>query len=267
MPNPPSNLREFQSLVEIMKALRGPDGCPWDKEQTLKTLAPFAIEEAHELADAIASGDSDEICEELGDVLLQVALQSEVARQESLFTIEDVIESIAEKMVRRHPHVFGEVKVSGTADVMTNWNEIKKSEGKSSTVLDVPSGIPALMQSQKIGRRTEKAKFDWENVDQVLEQMESEIRELRQSLSMGQEEQKHELGDVLFSVVQVARHLDIDAEMALKECNQRFLKRYSRMQEIVGRKNLKWDDMDIPAKEAVWQEAKRELKNPNTKGK
>ena len=263
MVKPPKNLRDFQALVEVVKALRGPDGCPWDKEQTPKSLTQYAIEEAHELAEAIENDHSqEEICEELGDVLLQVVLHAEIARQEDRFNITDVIEAIGSKMVRRHPHVFSNVEVSGSKEVLANWDEIKKKEKAEKMKTEgfnfnLPINLPALQKANKIGEKTKRHNFDWPDIDGVFAKVEEEIGEFKEAYSRkSKTEMESELGDVFFSLAQVARHLDIDPEQALRGTNDRFEKRFAKMYALADEKNLALKDMSTDELEKLWQKAK-----------
>lgn len=268
---PPDDVRSFEALLEVVKALRGPDGCPWDKEQTHRTLAPFAIEESHELAEAIEHGDVSEIVSELGDVLLQVALNAEIGRQDGAFAIEDVIESIVTKMVRRHPHVFaqptpasgGEAKTS--EQVLKNWAEIKKAEraakgpkaGSDERPFDVPLSLPALSRSQKIGAKTKAVGFDWDDWRGAMEKVDEELRELKEACASGSsEEREHELGDLLFSLAQVARHLKLEAEQALRTANARFERRYASMRAFAAADGEDFDSLSTDRMEEYWRRAK-----------
>lgn len=260
MPKAPDNLREFAGLIKVVEHLRGPDGCPWDKEQSHSTLTRYAIEEAHELAEAIDGGDVQELRDELGDLLLQVILHSEIARQSGTFDIFDVIQNLNEKMVRRHPHVFGDVKVTGSGEVLKNWTEIKAIEKGGSPAVekplsfDIPMGLPALLRAQKIGEKTAKVDFDWKNADQCWEKVEEETRELREART--REEKESELGDLLFSIAQWARHEGLDSEQAARKCNQRFEARFRRMQEAVAADGKKWKGLPAEEKEKYWKAAK-----------
>lgn len=271
MPKAPENLREFTGLLKVVEFLRGPDGCPWDKEQTHSTLTRFAIEEAFELSEAIDGGDVAEIKDELGDLLLQVVLHAEIARQDGKFDIYDVIQNLSEKMVRRHPHVFSDVKVKDSDHVIENWTAIKAKEkaakGASSAQplsFDVPSGMPALLKSQKIGEKTKKTGFDWQNASQVWEKVKEEFNELafevqHSSIQQGEgnlERVMEEMGDLLFSLAQLARHVDMDSEQALRITNQRFEKRYFAMQELVRLDGKDWLVLTPEEKEKYWQQAK-----------
>lgn len=272
MPKPPKDLRSFESLMKVVEHLRGPEGCPWDKEQTQQTLTRFAIEEAHELADAIDSGDRSAVVEELGDLLLQVVLHAEIGRQAGQFQIEDVIAAISEKMVRRHPHVFADVKVNSSQEVLKNWAEIKAEEKaaekapKSTTgsPFDIPKGMPALLRSQKIGEKTRKIHFDWSQAEEVWEKVEEEIAELKdafQNRGSARDPQRlerveSELGDVLFSLAQLARHLELDSEQALRKTNQRFERRFALMQNLVAQAGRDWNTLSPEERESFWQKAK-----------
>ena len=187
MPKAPNNSRSFDSLVQVVEALRGPDGCPWDKEQNHQTLTRYAIEETYELVEAMDKGDDREIREELGDVLLQVVLNAEIARQRGAFDINDVIESICTKMVSRHPHVFGDVEVSGSGEVLKNWQELKAQEKANKPVkknFNLTRGLPALMASQKIGEKTSHMNFDWKNASEVVQKVREEMDEVLEEIDI-----------------------------------------------------------------------------------
>ncbi len=281
MPQPPKNTKDFSALLEVVKALRGPDGCPWDKEQEHSTLTRYAIEEAFELSEAIDQDDTPALIEELGDLLFQVALHAEIARQEERFAIEEVIEGICEKMIRRHPHVFSDVKVSGTTEVIANWSQIKAAEkaakaaggaagaggGSDSTapnsppsdpvLFDIPQALPALLRAHKIGEKTERLNFDWPHVSAVMEKVDEELAELKQALAQeSPERQAQELGDLLFSLAQLARHLKVDPEQSLRQTNQRFERRFHRARQLAAQQQLNWMDLSEEQLESLWQQAK-----------
>lgn len=265
MPKPPENYRDMQSLINIVKVLRGPEGCPWDKEQTHASLARYAIEESHELAEAIDSGDRAHLVEELGDVLFQVILHSELGRQSGEFTLEDVIERVSEKMVRRHPHVFADAEVADADHVVENWEAIKAKEKaqkqKSATAFDIPQSMAATLRSHKIGSKTRKVGFDWDSPQAVYEKIQEEMSELESALSAGDKsELEHEIGDVLFTTVQLARHLDLDGEQCLRKTNQRFEKRYFNMLKLMESENTNLAELNDSEKEAYWQRSKKQLK-------
>lgn len=272
MPKAPVDLRSFQSLVEVIAALRGPDGCPWDKEQTHTTLTQYAIEETFEFVEAVESADDLRIKDELGDVLFQVILHSQLASERGAFDIADVIENLNRKMVRRHPHVFSDVALADSEAVIANWEKIKKAE-KAATLslneagsrepgakspLDVPAGMPALQRAYKIGKRTQKLQFDWDNAEQVWEKVEEENQELREAIDeKSLAEVSHELGDVLFSVAQLARHLGLEPEQCLRQANQRFEGRFAKMKSLMDSEGRELEKLTLDEKEAYWQRAKK----------
>ncbi len=266
MPQAPKTLNTFEAINQLILDLRGPEGCPWDKEQTHKSLAPYAVEEASELAEAIESGNDAHICEELGDVLFQVVLHAAMAKERGAFDISDVIQGISEKLVRRHPHVFSDVKVSGPEQVIENWNEIKKKEkalnksNKPKYAIEVPAGMPALQRAHKIGEKTNKLGFDWNEASQVLDQLKAEIVELEEVLfSQAQDKIEHEMGDILFSAAQLARHIDVEPETALRNTNRRFLGRFEKMLEIGNISAEQFKELPAATKEELWSKAKKAL--------
>ena len=264
----PTDPGDFESLVAVVAALRGPDGCPWDKEQTLDSLARYAIEEACEYAQAVDKKDTQEMISELGDVLLQVVLNSEVARQEGKFTLRDVIAGISHKMVSRHPHVFADVSAETSDEVLKNWDQIKAKEKDSSKKKtrafdDIPASMPALMRAAKIGSRTKKENFDWKKASHVFAQVESETDELKKELKakkISKAQVAHEIGDLLFSIAQLARHCDLDPEQTLRQANERFTRRYTKMREILDKqgypKGLKFETLPAEKKEIAWKKVK-----------
>jgi tetrapyrrole methylase family protein/MazG family protein len=278
MPKPPADLREFKSLVQVVESLRGPDGCPWDKEQTHQTLTRFAIEEAHELSEAIDTGRPELIRDELGDVLLQVILNSEIARQDGQFDVYDVIQNLNEKMIRRHPHVFADVKVGSSDEVLSNWTDIKAAEkggdkaASKPLSFDIPMGLPALLRAQKIGEKTTRVGFDWGSAEECWEKVAEEFGELREALtdygkntnptrgtsgdSARRDAVESELGDLLFSLAQLARHLQMDSEQALRKTNTRFEVRFRKMQELVRAAGKDWGTLPAGEKEVYWKRAK-----------
>jgi tetrapyrrole methylase family protein/MazG family protein len=278
MVHPPKNLRDPLSLVQIVAALRGPEGCPWDLEQTHQTLTPYAVEEVAELVEAIESGDDAKTKDELGDVLLQIVLHAQLAKERGAFDFEDVIANLNEKMVRRHPHVFtsdagsgpaaglaGGATVTSSAEVIRSWEQLKKAEkasrGEVPRLLDVPVQLPALQRAAKIGARTNKLKFDWENTEQVMEKVREEIAEFEEALDEDSHEAIiHELGDVLFSLAQASRHLGQDPEQCLRQANRRFEGRFEMMMTIAAEKKWIWTDLAPEQKEALWAEAKLRVK-------
>lgn len=279
---PPADPGSFEGLCSIVHSLRGPGGCPWDREQNLKSLAKYAIEEACEYAEAVDSGDAEQMLDELGDVLLQVVLNSEVARQEGSFTLRDVTDNLSKKMVSRHPHVFAHLMAKDSKAVLTQWDQIKAKEKKSRSTLpfdDIPKSLPSLQRSAKIGARTEKQKFDWSNPNEVFVQLVAEVEELREELEkksakrpkkgtnigkgISRDALEHEIGDVLFTVAQLARHLQLDPEQCLRQANLRFEKRYQKMIELfqaLGKSQADFAKTPQAVKERLWQKAKAILK-------
>lgn len=251
--------KKFDELVAIMAKLRGPDGCPWDKEQSYKDIAAHTLEETHEVLDAIDRADFDGLCEELGDLLLQIIFYAQIAREEKRFDVCDVIDAITKKIIHRHPHVFGETKVSGSAEVLKRWEELKKAEGKDSILSGVPKSLPALLKAFRIGEKTSRVGFDWQNADGILAKVEEEARELHEAREKGNEaEVDHEYGDLLFTLANLGRFLGIDPEGSLRRATERFMKRFTRMEDETKEKNTamnsispeKWDEMWERAKEA-----------------
>jgi tetrapyrrole methylase family protein/MazG family protein len=254
-------MRDFKTLLEVVERLRGPDGCPWDKEQTHKSLTRFALEEAFELAEAIDQGQDAEMIEELGDLLLQVVLHSEIARQEKRFDVGDVVASISEKMIRRHPHVFGDQSVKNSEEVLKNWSEIKAREKAAKPKprgFDVPEALPALVRAQKIGEKTRRQNFDWASPKEVMLKVEEELNEVKEAIQGGsREEVESEIGDLLFSVAQLARHLNCDPEQTLRRCNRRFEKRFFKMRELAEAEGVDFETLPAPQLESLWTRAKK----------
>jgi MazG family protein len=258
---PPKNLQDFDALIEIMSALRSPEGCPWDRKQTPKTLAPYAVEEAHELAYALENGSQEDVVEELGDLLLQVVFHAEIGSQENRFSIDDVIESINTKLINRHPHVFADVRADTAEEVLSNWGEIKaaekKNKGKTSEPFDIPLNMPALVRAEKIGHKTRKLKFDWNRVEEVVGKVEEELEELKQAIKADEKDnQEHELGDLLFSVAQLSRHMGFEAEQALRLANNKFERRFMQMKELAKKKGLEFEKLPQDELEELWVEVK-----------
>lgn len=243
-------------LVEIMAKLRGPQGCPWDKEQTHKSLERYLIEEAYEIIDTIDNEDPNHLKEELGDMLLQVVFHAQLASEAGEFNMHDVLEGIITKLIRRHPHVFGEVEVTSTQDVLVNWEEIKRQEKKEvSAIAGIPKSLPALVYAYKLQSKAARVGFDWEEVGGALEKIAEEVEELK-SARAGQGRVEEETGDLLFAVVNVARHLDIDPELALKSASSKFESRFRYMENEAQKKGLDLINMSLEEKDRLWDEAK-----------
>ncbi len=245
-----------KQLVEIMAKLRGPQGCPWDKEQTHKSLERYLIEEAYEIIDTIENEDPNHLKEELGDLLLQIVFHTQLASEAGQFDIHDVLEGIITKLIRRHPHVFGEVEVTSTQDVLVNWEEIKKQEKEEvSAIAGIPKSLPALIYAYKLQSKAARVGFDWEEVGGALDKITEEVEELK-SAREGQGQVEEEVGDLLFAVVNVARHLDIDPELALKSTGNKFESRFRYMEDKAQKKGLNLADMSLEEKDKLWDEAK-----------
>jgi ATP diphosphatase len=256
----------FDRLVAIMDRLRDPDGCPWDREQTLHTLAPYFLEEAYEVVDAIAAGDPEKLCEELGDLLLQIVFVARIAREEGWFDIDGVCEVISEKMIRRHPHVFGDREVSGSAEVMRNWEDIKREERagdeRSSVLEGVPGSLPALLKAFRMTEKAAAVGFDWRRPAHVMDKMREEMAELEAELAAGDEVSvdrvRAEMGDVLFVVANLARHLGVEPETALQETNATFKRRFQAMETRARELGRDFREMDLAEQDALWDRIKAE---------
>ena len=257
MARPAPDLRSFEGLREIVATLRGPDGCPWDKEQTHQSLKPYLLEEACETLEALDDGDHAHLSEELGDLLLQVLMHSQIAQEAGEFTLEDVIANIAAKLVRRHPHVFGQERLENAGQVVTQWDEIKKQErGEDSSALaGVPAILPALAQAQALQRRTVRDGFAWENAEQAWDKLAEELQELREASTA--DERLHETGDTLFALAEVARWLDIDAEEALRLTSRRFKRSFHQMEERLRERGQGFAQLNPDEKLALWKQAKQ----------
>ncbi len=251
-------LQGFGQLLDIIARLRAPDGCPWDREQTHASLKPNLIEECYEALEAIDEADDRKLCEELGDILMQVALHSQMAREDGHFNAADVLRSINTKLIRRHPHVFGDTRVGGAADVIANWEAIKREEKGTTSVLDgLPKGMPALAYSQAMQRRAARVGFDWKEIEGALDKLGEEVLELRQSAT--HEERVREFGDMLFALVNVARWLNIESEEALLLASRRFLRRFRHMEETCEQRGIMLASLPLEEQDRLWEQAKKEL--------
>jgi tetrapyrrole methylase family protein/MazG family protein len=250
---------QLNDLVRIMAVLRAPDGCPWDREQTHMSLRRHLLEESYEAVAAIESGDDAEICDELGDILLQVVFHAQIASEEGRFDIDDVATAIVTKLERRHPHIFGDAVADTPAEVMTRWDAIKRVENAEKERPGVLEGIaptlPALAYAEKISRRAVGVGFEWESVDDVWDKVHEEIAEL-QATGHGTPEAEDELGDVLFTLVNVGRKMGIDPEQALRMTCAKFIRRFSAMERFAAEDGRELADMGIDEQEALWRKAK-----------
>jgi tetrapyrrole methylase family protein/MazG family protein len=251
------NMHKFDTLVAIIAKLRAPDGCPWDKEQTHKSLRENLLSETYEVLTALDDGDKEKLCEELGDLLLQIALHAQIAKDNDEFKIDDVIKNINEKLIHRHPHIFGNRKVKDSAEVMHNWEELKKEEREEgvSMLEGVPPAMPALAYAREISRRAVRVGFEWENIEGVLDKLAEEVKEIKETTSRDEKEQ--EFGDLLFTLVNVARWEGIDAEAALRTANRKFYKRFAHMEELCRKRGIDFAKLSFKEKDDLWEEAKK----------
>lgn len=246
----------FAKLVDIIMVLRGDKGCPWDRKQTHESLKKYLVEESYEVLEAIDEKNMHKLCEELGDLLLQIILHARLAEEKDNFNIDDVIKGIIEKMIRRHPHVFGAKSVETSDQVLVQWEEIKDVEHqKPRMVLDVPKNFPALYRAKKLQQKAARVGFDWPDISGAWEKVEEELGELRQAETKGVGI-KEELGDVFFSLVNVARFLDIDAEEALQDANRKFIRRFSYIEEKAKANNVEFKELSWEEMDKYWDEAK-----------
>ncbi|RYY98745.1 MAG: nucleoside triphosphate pyrophosphohydrolase [Chitinophagaceae bacterium] len=247
----------FDRLVTIMDELR--EQCPWDRKQTIQTLRQMTLEETYELADAITDEDWKGIKEELGDLLLHILFYSRIGREQERFTLEEMINGICDKLVVRHPHIYGDVKVENDEDVKRNWEQIKLKEGKKSVLSGVPKTLPALVKAMRLQEKAKQVGFEWENGDQVWEKVDEEIGELKEARSGGDPKKiEEEFGDVLFSLVNFARFLNVDAENALAVTNNKFTYRFTRMEEKAREQGRNLNDMTLGEMDALWNQIKKE---------
>lgn len=249
-------LEAFGHLLEIMDELRAK--CPWDREQTMESLRNLTIEETYELADAILDEDLEEVRKELGDLILHIVFYAKIGSEKEVFDIADVIKGINEKLIFRHPHVFGERKVKDAGEVIENWEELKMKEGNRSVLAGVPVSLPAMIKSHRIQDKVRAVGFDWDEREQVWDKVIEEIHEVRQELTNGSQKERmeEELGDLLFSVVNAARLYDIEPETALERTNRKFIKRFKYLEKKAGEMGRSLKEMSLEEMETIWQEAK-----------
>jgi len=246
-------LDAFARLLTIMDELR--EQCPWDKKQTLQSLRNLTIEETYELADAILEEDLDEIKEELGDIMLHMVFYAKIADEKGAFDIADALNAVCDKLIQRHPHIYGDVEAEDEEAVKKNWEQLKLKEGKKSVLQGVPKSLPAMVKAYRMQEKTKQVGFEWENSDQVWEKVKEEIDEYRESVAenMPKEKQEEEFGDVLFSLINYARFQGIDPETALERVNQKFKRRF---EYIEARADRALTEMSLPEMDALWEEAK-----------
>jgi tetrapyrrole methylase family protein / MazG family protein len=257
--DPEDDVRRLDGIHHVVARLNAPDGCPWDREQTHGSLRPHLLEEAYETLEAIDNGDPGKLAEELGDVLLQVLMHAEVGEREGTFTLGDVTESITRKLIRRHPHVFGDTSVETAEEVSQNWEVLKKQERPDGSILDgVPSTLPALAASQSIQGRARRIGFDWPDVDGILEKLAEEMQEFATAPDAANREE--EFGDILFVLACVAEHYNLDSEQALRMANEKFRKRFGLMEEYAKAESRSLKEMSIDEMNGLWERAKAELR-------
>lgn len=253
----PRDLSRFAALVDIIAKLRAPDGCPWDKQQTHASLRESLLEECYEVLEALDEEDSAKLCEELGDLLMQIVFHAQIAGEAGEFKLGDVMNGINTKLIHRHPHIFGSEKVENAEEVAHNWEVLKKEEREAGTsILDsVPRQMPALGYSREIQRRVAQVGFDWEDVDGVIDKLVEEVGEFKRAEN--QEQRAQEFGDVLFTLVNIARRMGVDSEAALREANKRFYRRFTCMEELCRQRGVNFDGLSFEEQNALWEEAKK----------
>ena len=249
------NVVAFNRLITIMDELR--EHCPWDKKQTMESLRYLTIEEMYELSDAILDKDMKEIKGELGDLLLHIVFYSRIASETNDFDITDVINGVCDKLVHRHPHIYGDVKVADETEVKKNWEKLKLKEGKKSVLEGVPKSLPAIVKSFRIQEKVRGVGFDWDNKTQVWDKVLEEIEELKVEIEAGDQDRiESEFGDVLFALTNYSRFINVNPEDALERTNKRFIKRFQIMEKLIEKENLKLDDMNLEQMDVYWTQAK-----------
>jgi len=247
----------FVRLVSIMDELR--EKCPWDQKQTVETLRHMTIEETYELADAITDRDWKGIKEELGDLLLHILFYSRIGKEQKQFTLEEVINGIADKLIIRHPHIYGDVKVNSDEDVKKNWENLKLKEGKRSVLSGVPSSLPATVKAMRLQEKARQVGFEWENAGQVWQKVEEEVNELHAAVAKNEKDKiEDEFGDLIFSLINYARFLQIDAENALERTNKQFISRFTKMEAEALKASKRLDEMTLEEMDAIWNAIKHQ---------
>lgn len=253
--------RTFDELVHLMTRLRGPEGCPWDRQQTLPDLKPYVIEEAYEVVDAIDRDDRRGLVEELGDMLLQAVFIAEITRESGEFDIYDSITAIHDKLVRRHPHVFADVEAKDAEAVLVNWEKLKSDERKAenkSVLSGVPQSMPALLKASRLTEKAARVGFDWRRTEDVFDKLDEEIGELREAVSENDPTKIHdEIGDLLFTIANIARKLNVNVEEALQSTNRKFMRRFQSMESAVHGRGQNLDQLTLEEMDKLWDEAKR----------
>lgn len=249
----------FLALVKIMDELR--EQCPWDKKQTIHTLRPLTIEETYELADAITDNDWKGVKEELGDIMLHLLFYAKIGSEQQQFTLQEVIEGISAKLIHRHPHIYGDVKVQDEEDVKRNWEKLKMKEGKKSVLGGVPTSLPAIVKATRIQEKAKQVGFEWDNKEDVWKKVQEEMEELQEAIeTKTQEDVEEEFGDVLFSLANYARFLQVDAEGALEKTNKKFIRRFQEMETIALASGKELSSMSLDEMDQIWNQVKQQMK-------
>lgn len=252
--------RSFDDLVRLMTRLRGPEGCPWDREQSLSDLKPFVIEEAYEVVDAIDRDDRHSLLEEVGDLLLEAVFIAEITREEKSFDIYDSITAIHDKLVRRHPHVFGDVEAGDAEQVLVNWEKLKNEERKAenkSVLAGVPQSLPALLKASRLTEKAARVGFDWRRTEDVFDKIDEELAELREAVGQADTASvEEEIGDLLFTIANIARKLEINPEEALQSTNRKFMRRFEAMESAVRATDRNLDELSLEEMDRLWDDAK-----------
>lgn len=250
--------REFERLVEIMKALRGPKGCPWDKKQTHRSLRQYLLEEAYEVLEAIDQDRLDDLREELGDLLLQAVFHAQIASEEGRFTILDVLREINDKLVRRHPHVFGDVVVETAEEQTRHWERLKRNEGKRSAVDGVPRELSALLRAHRVQAKAATVGFDWQRAEEVWEKVHEELNELKEACaSQDQRRVEEEFGDLLFSLVNLSRFIGVNPEDALRQTVEKFIRRFKAVEEVLRERGKSPSEASLAEMDEIWERQKK----------
>lgn len=252
--------RTFDELVQLMTTLRGPGGCPWDRKQTLPDLKPYVIEEAYEVVDAIDRNDRAALVEEVGDLLLEAVFLTEITREEGSFDVYDSITAIHDKLVRRHPHVFGDVQADDAEQVLVNWEKLKQDERKAenkSVLSGVPRSMPALLKASRLTEKAARVGFDWRRTEDVFDKLDEEMAELREAVAAGDAEHIHEeIGDLLFTIANIARKVNVNPEEALQSTNRKFMRRFESMEARVREREQNLDQLELEEMDRLWDAAK-----------
>lgn len=252
--------RTFDELVQLMTRLRSPGGCPWDRKQTLPDLKPFVIEESYEVVEAIDQDDRTALAEELGDLLLQAVFIAEITREEGTFDIYDAITAIHDKLVRRHPHVFGDVVAGDAEQVLVNWEKLKQDERKAenkSVLSGIPQAMPALLKASRLTEKAARVGFDWRRTDDVFDKLDEEMGELREAVASGDAQNIHdEIGDLLFTIGNIARKVNVNPEEALQSTNRKFMRRFEHMEARVREREQNLDQLQLEEMDRLWDDAK-----------